>query len=116
MTIRQLESKVAYGAAIFAFGGSQSPAIPGQNSKNALDRIADAVEDRLNNYRDEVGLVPLENGEQQILFGREEIIQAAAARVGSFQDLSNAGSGVTLLQEQVPSSLNQTVARIVFHF
>ena len=85
-----------------------------QDAKDPLDRIADALQDGIYDLGVKVLLIPLQHRQEQILLGREEVVQAAAARVRGLEDLGNAGGSIALHPEQVAGYFHQAFARFRF--
>ena len=74
-----------------------------------LDRVGDAIEDGIDDLAMEVGLVPLEHRQEQILLGGEEVVKAAALGAGFLEDLRDPGSAIALMPKEFARRFDESI-------
>jgi hypothetical protein len=104
------ESEAAERTPIAASGLEQSFPVAFKDGEDALDGVALRREGRLHDDGFEGLQVGIEHGQEQRLFSRKEMIEAAGVGLGALQNLGDAGGGVPPFPEQIPGGIEQPVA------
>jgi hypothetical protein len=97
---------------VVELGQRQHLPVAREQAEDALDRIADALPDRREHLGEEQLLALLERRGEQVLLGREEVVEAARIGRGLARDLGQAGALVPLEREELHGGEDQSIAGV----
>ena len=104
------ESEASDGAAVTAVGLEQVAAIELQDAEDALDGVGEAIGNGVDDDGVEGLNVEFEDGEEELFFGFEEVVEAAGVGVGAGENFSDAGGSVTAEPEEVEGGFDDTLS------
>ncbi len=112
MGLRDLDHEIANRASVLELGHFQHRPIALQKAENALDRVGVAFPDRLQDVRVQELLPAFEGGVEEILLGREEVVERARKDAGLAGDLGEAGVAVALEDEEFHRGVDEPIAGV----
>jgi hypothetical protein len=94
--------------------GGESKTISPEQRENPFYRIFDSLPRRLEKHRMNTFQILLEHGDEDVLFTRKEVVQAAGIRARVLQNIRNAGGRVSFLSKQLHCREDNAVASVLF--
>jgi hypothetical protein len=106
----QLEREAADRAAAGAPGDDDQLAVPAEQREHALDGVVDTFPHGRQQHLVDAAL-GLQHRDQHVLLAGEEVVEAAAVRVGALEEIGHAGRLVALLPEVLHRRMDDALPR-----
>jgi hypothetical protein len=100
LAIVNFQGELADETAAREFAIEEIAAVDIQNGEDASDGVGNFFEDGIDDHGHEEASVVAENGEENVFFGAEEMVEAAGISLGAFEDLVYGGHAVTVQPEE----------------
>ena len=105
----QLERERPDGTGVKAVGHDEPGAVARQEREDALDGVRDVAPRGVEQHRVDPLAVGPQHGDEEVLFRREEVVEAAGMDVRRAQDVLDRGRAIALFGEELERGSDQTV-------
>lgn len=108
-----LEGEAADGAAVGASGGDEVLTVEAEDAEDSLDGVGGGGEYGVHNDGMEGLDVELEDGDEEVFFGLEEVVETARVDLGVGEDLGHTGGCIPLFPEEIERGFDKALAGFV---
>ena len=110
VAVVNFQGELADETAAREFAIDEVAAVDIENCEDAIDGVGNFFENGIDDRGNEEASVIAENGQENVFFGAEEVVEAAGIGFGAFEDLVDGGHAITVQPEETAGGFDDATA------